>query len=229
MVYLWGLINPLAWIGALILCFSIVGKQIPIFTDILSFMIPGMLSYILFRNTIQSIIRSKKTSHSLLYIPFVKPMDILCAAALVELLNCFAVFVVLNAFNYIAFNAFECADPLLMIYGYACAWGTGIVMGILFATISRRSPILEKMIPILLRPTFWISGIFFTANELPSWLDELASWNPLFQSIEIIRDGTFFSYHSRTANHVQPLVFILCISLICFLLQRSFQSSLDEA
>ncbi|WP_419421337.1 hypothetical protein ACNVED_14845 (plasmid) [Legionella sp. D16C41] len=67
LAYIWALINPLAWIGAIIIFFSIIGKQVPIFTDIVSFLIPGMLSYILFRYTINSIMRTRKTSQSILF------------------------------------------------------------------------------------------------------------------------------------------------------------------
>ena len=95
LVYVWDLITPLAWIGALIVFFTVLKKQVPIFTDLISFLIPGMLSYILFRNTIKSIMRTKKTSQSILHIAHITPTIIIAAAGLIELLNGLFVFFIL--------------------------------------------------------------------------------------------------------------------------------------
>ena len=216
--YAWALINPLAWIGALIVFFSILGKQVPIYTDIVSFLIPGMLSYILFRYTITSISRTKKTSKSILHISSITPAVVIISAALIELLNGIVIFVVLFLLNFIIFNEMEYHDPLIMIYGYLCAWGTGVAVGYLLSELSMIYPMVEKIFPIALRPIFWVSGVFYTANELPEWIAELGAMNPLFQAIEIIRDGTFLSYHSRMAIYYQPILFIaLLIGIASFI------------
>ncbi|MCU9611880.1 Vi polysaccharide ABC transporter inner membrane protein VexB, partial [Escherichia coli] len=65
----WALLNPLAWIGALVVLFTIIGKQPPIYTDIISFMMSGMLPYMVFRYTTMSMMRAVKSSKSLLYLP----------------------------------------------------------------------------------------------------------------------------------------------------------------
>jgi capsular polysaccharide transport system permease protein len=220
LAYLWDLINPLAWIGALVVFFSILEKQVPIYTDIISFLIPGMLAYVLFRNTMRSIIRSKKTSQAILPIPSITTSTVILAAAYIELLNSMIVFSVLILLNFLLFNKIECYDPLIMIFGYLCAWGTGLAFGCLALELCNYFPMFEKILPILLRPVFWISGIFYTANELPEWLSEIAGKNPLFQSIEIIRDGTFLSYQSRMANYYQPIFCILGIIGLAFLLHQ---------
>jgi capsular polysaccharide transport system permease protein len=206
LAYAWSLINPLAWIGALIIFFSLIGKQVPIYTDIISFLIPGMLAYILFRNTINSIMRTRKTTQAIIHFPSVTAISVITAAGLIELINCSVVFLVLIFLNYIIFDKIECNDLLVMIYGYFCAWGAGLAFGCFFMELSIINPIFDKILPILLRPIFWISGVFYTANELPERLSELSIMNPLFQSIEIIRDGTFLSYQSRTAMYFQPLL-----------------------
>jgi ABC-type polysaccharide/polyol phosphate export permease len=221
LAYIWSLINPLAWIAAIIVFFSILGKQVPIFTDIISFLVPGMLAYILFRNTINSIMRTRKTSQAIIHFPSVTHITIITAAALIELLNSIIIFLLLIILNYVLFDKIECNDALIMIFGYLCAWGTGIVVGSLFLELSNLLPMFEKMLPIILRPVFWISGIFYTANELPNWLCEIAAMNPLFQSIEIIRDGTFLSYHSRMAIYFQPIIFMIGVSGIIALIRMN--------
>ena len=218
LAYIWNLINPLAWIGALIILFFTLDKQVPIYTDIISFLVPGMLAYSLFRNTINSIMRTRKTSQAIIHFPSVTPLTLITAAALIELLNSIIVFLLLIILNYILFDRIECDDVLVMIFGYFCAWGTGFVIGSLSAELNNLYPIFEKILPFILRPIFWISGVFYTANELPEWLSQIGAMNPLFQSIEIIRDGTFLGYHSRMAMYYQPLLFIIgVIGIIGFI------------
>ena len=221
LAFIWNLLNPLAWIGALLIFFSIVGKQVPIYTDIISFLIPGMLAYILFRNTINSIMRSKKTSQPIIHFHSVTSHRIITAAALIELLNCGGAFLLLIFLNYIIYDKIECNDLLVMIYGYFCAWGTGLAFGCLFVELTTINPMFDKILPIILRPVFWISGVFYTANELPEWLTDLSIMNPLFQSIEIIRDGTFLSYQSRTATYYQPLLTIAGVLVAAVLLHTN--------
>lgn len=223
LAYIWTLVNPLAWIGALIAFFSLVGKQVPIFTDIFSFLIPGMLSYILFRNTINSIMRTRKSTHAILPIATITPQIMLKAVSLAELLNGMGVFFVLIALNYILFEKLEYFDPLIMIWGYLSAWGTGLAMGSFFMELAQNFPVVEKILPLILRPVFWISGVFYTANELPEWLAQIGALNPLFQSIEIVRNGTFLSYDSRMVLYYEPIVFISLILSLSYCIRLYLQ------
>ncbi|MBA2649814.1 MAG: ABC transporter permease [Legionella sp.] len=225
LAYCWDLINPLAWIGALIVLFSVIGKQVPIYTDIISFLIPGMLAYILFRNTIKSVMRSRKTSQSILHIQSISSDIVIAAAALVELLNGLVIFLVIVMLNYIFFDKFECNDLLIMVLGYLFAWCSGLAIGSFTAELSNLYPMVEKLLPILLRPLFWFSGVFYTANELPEWLSDLGSMNPLFQSIEMIRDGTFFCYHSRMSIYYQPVLFFMVVLGLSYLIRIHKQTS----
>lgn len=147
MAYIWSLINPLAWIGALIVFFSLVGKQVPIFTDIISFLIPGMLSYILFRNTINSIMRTRKSTVAILPIATITPQIMLKAAGLIELLNGVSVFFVLITLNYVLFEKIEYFDPLIMIWGYLSAWGTGLAIGGFFMELAQHFTVVERSYP----------------------------------------------------------------------------------
>ncbi|WP_419421407.1 ABC transporter permease (plasmid) [Legionella sp. D16C41] len=168
-----------------------------------------------------------KKNKSIHPIPSITPIVVLAAAALSELLNGVLVFLTLFTLNFIFFAKIECHDPLIMIFGYLCAWGTGVAVGNFTAELANLYPIVEKFLPLTLRPVFWISGVFYTANELPEWLANIGAMNPLFQSIEIIRDGTFLSYHSRMAIYYQPILFIGVMTGITLFIRMSRQNAYD--
>lgn len=211
--YGWALLNPLAWIGALAVSFSLINRQAPIFTDIISFMMVGILPYIVFRYTITSMMRVSKSSRALLYVDQVTPEIVMFSAALLELFNGLLVYCVVFILNYVIFGKAEAHDVLLMLYGFICAWGTGAAMGYMAAELAKVYEIVHRILPVIMRPVFWISGIFYTANELPESVSDKLVLNPLFQSIEIIRNGAFQSYSSRFVIYYIPIIFMVTLVL----------------
>ena len=71
----------------------------------------------------------------------------------------------------------------------------------------------KKIIPILLRPFFFISGIFFT-NSIPTHFREILLWNPLLHFSELIRMFTFEDYQSSHGN----LRFFFTVSILSLFL-----------
>ena len=218
--YGWALLNPLAWIGALVVFFTIVQKQSPIFTDLISFVMSGMLPYMVFRYTITAMMRAKKLNRSLTYIESVTSGKIMISAALVELINGVVVYLVLFSLNYVVYEKAEAHNLLLMMYGYLCAWAIGASVGNFVAELSARYDIFSRIMPVLLRPVFWLSGIFYTANELPLGIAEILTLNPLFQAIEVLRSGAFQGYESRSVVYSQPILFVVIMVLSAELFKR---------
>ena len=55
-------------------------------------------------------------------------------------------------------------------------------------------PTLIQLIPLAMRPLWFMSGVFISLSNLPQWLRPYVSWNPIFQAIELTR-------HSFTKNY----------------------------
>lgn len=83
----------------------------------------------------------------------------------------------------------------------------------------------KRMVPIVLRPMFWISGIFFTAPELPSGLLPYLHWNPLLHAIEITRSGVFLDYTTDFADAAVPLSVSAIFLIASYALQGAFKRS----
>jgi len=47
---------------------------------------------------------------------------------------------------------------------------------------------------MVMRPMFFISGIFFAGTMIPQQYWYVFSWNPIFHAIELSRDAFFSSY-----------------------------------
>lgn len=206
--YAWTYITPLAWIGVIYATYHYTGRTPSIDTDLFSFVVAGILPYKVFRYTIAAMMRARTSTQQLRAMTGTTLEPILLAIALVEFYNALLIFLALYGFNWVAFGKAELADPLLALLGFTLAWGIGASAGYLVVMLSFRSPAVPRLVPTVLRPVFFLSGVFFTANELPTRLANILQYNPLLDVIEIFRMGIFHNYTSRYLDVATPVVFV---------------------
>jgi ABC-type polysaccharide/polyol phosphate export permease len=217
--YGWAFITPLMWIISIAVVFNLIGRHVPIYTDVVSFLIAGMLPYTVFRTTITSTMRALRVNKHMLYFAQIRKIDLLITSALMEVINAFSVYIALLLGNWLFFSNFELANPELALLGFSMAWGLGVSIGHLAAAFMEVSDVILRVIPVILRPMFWISGIFYVGNELPDYIMQVLQYNPMLQAIEIMRDGTFMNYSSRYADPLIPLAFIVGMNGLAILVK----------
>ncbi len=72
----------------------------------------------------------------------------------------------------------------------------------------------------MMRPMFFISGLFFTANELPAQVREILLWNPVLHAVEMVRDGWFNTYHAHYLNVSYLMLWIIGFAYAGLVLER---------
>jgi ABC-type polysaccharide/polyol phosphate export permease len=212
--YAWAYLAPLAWVAATYLGFYIFSRTVPVYTDTITFIISGLIPYASFRYTITALGRVNNGIRGLLIFPQVRHEHGIAAVAILEFLNIFVVFAVVASANYLLFGNGELDNIPQFVAGVALAWGLGASYGYLFSALGRYRPGLQRLGAALLRPSFFISGVFFTANELPENLLNYFSWNPLLHAIEVARDGMLFHYQSRVASPLYVIAWIAVLTAL---------------
>lgn len=207
--YAWSFATPIVWIAATYFSFNLFGRTSPVFTDSITFIISGLIPYAAFRYTVTAISRVNASMRGLLIFPSVTYEHGVATVALLEFMNAFLIFALVATVNLLVFGNGELADPLQFVEGVALAWGLGASYAYLFSVLGRSSATIQQVGMVILRPTFFISGVFFTANELPDRALDFFAWNPLLHAIEIARDGMLFHYQSRVASPLYPLAWIV--------------------
>lgn len=219
--YAWSYVAPLAWIAATYLAFYLFGRTSPVYTDTITFIISGLIPYAAFRYVVTAIGRTNSLVRGLLIFPSVRHEHLIAAVALIELANSFIVFALVFACNRIILGNGELSDPLLFSWGMLLAWGLGAAYAYLFSALSTYNISFNQVGQVILRPTFFLSGVFFTANELPESLFSILSWNPLLHAVDIARDGMLLHYQTRVASSGYVLLWIALLAAAGVVVSRS--------
>lgn len=216
-------IAPMVWIAAVYLAFTFFGRSSPVHTDLITFIISGLIPYASFRYTVNAIGKSRSLVRPLLVYPTVRRRHAVAATAIVEFANAFVIVAVVMAVNYVVFGNWEMEDPLGFVWGVSLAWGLGVGFGYIFNNLAEINKIWWTVGQAILRPTFFISAVFFTGNEVPDRLYQYLGWNPLLHAAEVTRTAMLVNYESRVADtgYVIVAIFVLgAAGLLVRLLMR---------
>ena len=211
--YGWAIVLPVTWVLAIVVFFVWVGRQPPVAVPLAVFIASGMVPYLIFRQVITAMMRVVRANRHMITLGPTTEEDILTAGAVLELINVILVCVAICAILKMTSGLPAPTDPVSVFLGLILAWGLGASTGRFAASIAYYSDTAQRLTPIVLRPFFWISGIFFVAAELPQHAQNVLWYNPLLHIIEILRTGMLPGFGSDFA---QPLIPIGAIALLYF-------------
>ncbi len=219
MGYAWAFAVPLLWIGTLLAFFTLVNRTPVIAVDTPGFIATGVIPYVLFRYTISSMNRVVSTHQHLVYFGRIRLSDIMFAGAFLEFLNACIVSLFIWIAIAVLFAPIQIHDPISAANGLVLTALVATSFGRLATFLGLISETVKRIVPVVLRPMFWISGVFFTATELPPSLLTYLWWNPLLHTVEMIRDGVFVDYTSSFAEPHVPVFMSLGFLLLSYLVQ----------
>ena len=213
MGYLWALIEPMLMILTFFVLFRMAHRAAPEGMDLYSFVATGIVPYALFASSANRISQAIRGNTGLLFYPQVQPLDLVYARSILEAATHAAVFIVIMLIHALYYQRFEVDSLLLTIAGFGFASLLGTALGLVFCTLDQFSQAMDRARGPLMRPLFWVSGIFFTAEALPDHVRDLLLYNPLLHSVELVRAGWFVGYDAR---HVDIGYVIACIMGLLF-------------
>lgn len=126
----------------------------------------------------------------------VRPIDALLARSFLETLVFISVITLfMLIFWWFGFAA-SINNPLQLIAVYLLLSALGSGMGMIICVAQLRFLELGKIVPLLTRPLFFISGLFFSLNDIPAQYHHYLLWNPILHAIELIRNACYPDYNS---------------------------------
>lgn len=194
--YAWALIEPLGTISVLLLVFTTLGARGYSGITFPVFLATGVTINSLFVEISNRSIKAMEANSALFNYRPIRPIDTVIARTLLELVLHVTVFAVL-AVGYIGFGgklSIHNLPLLLMVFILMAVFSCGV--GILFMLVTDAYEDASKVLPLLTRPLFFISGVFFSVNSVPRDYWPLLLWNPIFHGIELARGALAAGYSS---------------------------------
>ncbi len=225
--YLWALIESLMWIATFYVMFLFVDRRLPPGIGMFSFLTTGLVPFMLFRQTLTQSMNAISANMALLFYPMIRPLDLVLARMALEVATLFAVFGIIIGFNALYVGDLVVEKPLQVLAGLLLAGLLGTGLGLLATALSTFTNSVLRIVPLLMRPMIWISGVWFTANELPTGIREVLMWNPLLQITELVRDGWYPQYTAGRLDLAYIAVWILVPTYFGLVLERMARRRLE--
>ncbi len=209
--YLWAVLEPLSMIVILSSVRMMFGRADMEGLAFPVFFASGILTYLLFHHIIMSALSAVESNLGLFSYQRVKPADIVIARSFLELLISLGTSLLIFPGLYLIGFTFTWNDTLMVMAVVACLFAMSLGIGLMLCVLGPLWQEAKKVVPVVVRPFFFISGIFFSASMLPESVRPIALLNPLLHFTELIRGALFVEYQS----HQGSLFYVTCWAVGC--------------
>jgi capsular polysaccharide transport system permease protein len=156
-----------------------------------AFTLLGYCLFIIFRGCFNRSEHMLDHSTALLYHHMIRPLDIIIARWIVEVLGCLSSLIILMSIGIALGIAEPPARPLyIFLAAFFLSWFS-FGLSMLIAAYTYDSHFLSRFVHPISYFMMPLSGAFITMNFLPPWAQAYMIWNPMMAMFEIARYGQF--------------------------------------
>jgi capsular polysaccharide transport system permease protein len=182
------------------------------------FMMLGFVTVLQFTQTWSSVSRSMQQDRPLYAFRQVQPISSILTIALIEITsNILVMFCLCIICLFLNINLGLYNPIFVLIYLFEIQL-IAISLGVIFGITNFFIPEINKIESLLQRPLLFISGTFFTLEDMPEASWPYLTWNPLLHAIELARDASYLSF---TKVEVISASFLHIVVLILLFLSLS--------
>lgn len=196
--YVWALAEPAATVAVLAGLHAVIrGGHHELYGESpIVFFVFGAVPYFLYANVVaaaQGVCNSQK---GLFNYRQIKPIDVILARGAIDGLMMLGVAAVFLAGWWWLGHSLPLSDPLQLVCAMFSLFVLGFSVGLVFEVFGTIYPDLRKVISMLTRPMFFISGVFFTIDMMPTGLRAVLIWNPVLHGVDLTRGAVLPEYDS---------------------------------
>ncbi|TKB45169.1 ABC transporter permease [Thalassotalea mangrovi] len=182
------------------------------------FMMYGMIMIQLFLSTLASTATAIHRNKALFSFRQVQPLSAVMANALFEILVKVAVIIVLWVAVYFIGVEMRLDDPLMVLLMLLNVWLLAASLGLIMALAKEFVVEIDKIRNLITRPMFFISGVFFSLQDISEQYWPFLNWNPLVHSIELSRQAAYSGYQAQgvSLTYLNLTTMMLLITALIF-------------
>ncbi len=183
------------------------------------FMVIGMLLVQLFLTTFTKCSSAIGKNKPLYAFRQVQPISSVVAIAGFELLVRIFIILTIAVIAFVIKMDVSLHYPIEMIVNFFQIWLIAVSLGLIFGLATCYVPELKKIQVLMTRPLFFISGIFFSLQDIPREYWHYLDWNPLLHAVELTRYAAYPSYGNAGVSEFYLSICTLCsvfFALACY-------------
>ncbi len=192
--YLWAVIEPLSFVLIVSWLRSYFNEENVYNIPIYVFFAIGYMGYQLFAKTLSQSCAAVTANKGLFNYRQVKPIDAILARVMLELLVFWMTTIVLLVLFAWYGMSVKVSDPLLILASTGNLVLLAFGAALLVTSSSHYVKEVEKLVPIVTRPLFFVSGVFFSLQDIPQQFHVYLLFNPLLHGVELLRLGFYSAY-----------------------------------
>ncbi|WP_236638029.1 ABC transporter permease [Mangrovicoccus ximenensis] len=227
--YIWAVLEPTLGIVVLSFGFSLLMRVPPVGDNFMLFYATGILPFMMYSNLQAKISGTITFSKSLLAYPAVTFIDAILARLLLNALMQVLVFYIVLGGIMIVYQPEMILDipriALALALVIMLATGVGLLNCFLFAFF----PLWKQLWSIITRPLMICSGVFFTYQSMPDFLQDWLWFNPILQIVGLMRSGVYYQYDASYVSVMYVFLFAAIPAMAgLFFLKRYYRVILHE-
>ncbi|WP_159349896.1 ABC transporter permease [Roseomonas harenae] len=227
--YLWALAEPISHVMVMSIVYWAINRRAPVGDNVILFFITGVLPFFLFQKTARNLGGALRGGQTLLRLPLVNGMDLVMARALLEAVTWVCVTFIILGFMVVSGRAHMPDHPLICAAAAVATFGLGFGIGLVNAVLMTMWKSWVMIYPMITKPLYHFSAIFFFIDRIPADLRYWLSWNPMMHSVQWFRQGYITEYASVTLDPDYLLKWAIASILLGLCLERVTQRQVQSA
>ena len=198
--YMWALLEPAMHIAVFALLFGYVMQRTMPGIDYTLFLVSGIIPWLLFNSILSRGMSAVSANSGLFGYRQVKPMDAFITRAILEWLIYLSTYIIFLCLAAWAGLEVAIEDPLGVIAALFLLFLFSCGLALTLCVVVTQFPEIQKFLPVVLRPLYFMSGIFFTLEMVPHEYRGYLLWNPILHANELSRVAMFKTFETAGAN-----------------------------
>jgi capsular polysaccharide transport system permease protein len=218
--YAWMLLEPILHVALFSALFYFKGSDMYPGIPTPLFILAGIVPWLCFSKCVSLGLAAVSANRGLFNYRQVRPFDAVLARVVLEfavlavsLVALFAIFWWLGISS--PFN-----DILVLLTVSALFFMLCMGISLILCVLGERYPEATKLVPALLRPMYFMSGIFFSLEHVPPQYHVYLSWNPMLHIIEQFRIACFSKFNGFYADLSFLVIFSVSVLFLGLLVYR---------
>lgn len=215
----WALVSPMIMIVVMVGIRGAVHGGETHGMPVIFFVLYGVVLVQFFLGVLEKSSRAIKKNKPLYAFRQVQPISSVLAMAGFELLVKAFLVVLLLIICLLGRVEMHITDPLEILLIVIRVWLIATSIGLLFALAESYVPEVAKVQQIITRPLFFISGIFFSLQDMPQEWWPYLTWNPLLHAVELARYAAYPAYGDAGVSYFfldAATIISLFFALACY-------------